>query len=76
MIIEEIAWPSNPREMLKEAPRATKLILLKSTVNTPTAPALYHKIGIPFWIFNFDLVANNTVIIVIKPIMWMSTLEE
>ena len=41
--MEAMDWPSKLNAIVIEAPRAEKLMLLKRTVNTPIAPALYKK---------------------------------
>ncbi len=41
--MEAMDWPSKLNAIVIEAPRTEKLILLKRTVNTPIAPALYKK---------------------------------
>lgn len=42
--MEAMDWPSKLNAIVIEAPRAEKLMLLKRTVNTPIAPALYKKV--------------------------------
>ncbi len=42
-MMEAMDWPSKLNAIVIEAPRTEKLILLKKTVNTPIAPALYKK---------------------------------
>ena len=42
-MMEAMDWPSKLNAIVIEAPRTEKLILLKRTVNTPIAPALYKK---------------------------------